>query len=195
MATKYAQEIPMNSFELTEQLIHSTFEKIIRIATERRDQLLVQLFEMKQDYLRKENTRKKQVTDLEKLIQQVMETSIQQNPILKVQERQLNNLEKEKMKYSEQTPIPFPSFCLEGLDSLLEQLEKLGSIQDIAVPYRNKTEPTRRIEKSGPKKGELFYPHGLALDGNKIYIADGRNSRIQIFSTDGKFIQEFGKGS
>ncbi|KAI6661918.1 E3 ubiquitin-protein ligase TRIM71-like [Oopsacas minuta] len=195
MATQYSEEIPTNHFELTEQLIHSTFEKIIRIATERRDQLLVQLFDMKQDYLRKENTRKKQVAELEKLIQQVMETSIQQNPILKVQERQLNNLEEEKMKYSEQTPIPIPSFNSEGVDSLLEQLEKLGSIQAIAGQqvYRNKTEPIRRIGKPGREKGELYGPQGLALDGDKIYIADTDN-RIQIFSTEGKFIHEFGKG-
>ncbi|KAI6661916.1 Tripartite motif-containing protein 2 [Oopsacas minuta] len=165
MATKYSDEIPINHFELTEQKIHSTFEKVIRIVTERRDQLLVQLFDMKQDYLRKENTRKKQFADLEKMIRQLMETSIQQNEVVN-----------------------------EGLDSLLEQLEKLGSIQDIAVLYRNKIEPIRRIGKPGREKGELNYPDGLTLDGDKIYIADTGNNRIQIFSTEGKFIQEFGKG-
>ncbi|KAI6657769.1 hypothetical protein LOD99_512 [Oopsacas minuta] len=164
MATKYAQEIPMNSFEQAEQLIHSTFGKIIRIATERRDQLLLQLFDMKQDYLRKENTRKTQVADLEKMIRQFNETSIQQSEI--------------------------------RLDSLLGQLEKLGSIQNTAEQqvYKNKTNPIRRIGKPGNKKGELNRPYGLALDGDIIYIADTNNKRIQIFSTEGKFIHEFGKG-
>ncbi|KAI6661383.1 E3 ubiquitin-protein ligase TRIM71-like [Oopsacas minuta] len=196
MATKYSEEISTNHFELTEQLIHSTFEKIIRIATERRDQLLVQLFDMKQDYLRKENTRKKQFAELEKMIRQLMETSIQQNEVVKFQEDQIKNWKKEQKKYEIETPIPIPSFYPEGLDSLLEQLEKLGSIQDIAVQqvYRNKTEPIRRIGKPGSEKGELYYPNGLALDGDKIYIADVGNNRIQIFSTEGKFIHEFGKG-
>ncbi|KAI6655634.1 E3 ubiquitin-protein ligase TRIM71-like, partial [Oopsacas minuta] len=94
----------------------------------------------------------------------------------------------------ENTPIPIHSFYTDGLDSLLEQLEKLGSIQEITIPYRNKTKPIRRIGKPGSEKGELNNPHGLALDGDKIYIADMGNNRIQIFSTKGKFIREFGKG-
>ncbi|KAI6658684.1 E3 ubiquitin-protein ligase TRIM71-like [Oopsacas minuta] len=194
MATKYTQEIPTNHFEPAEQLIHSTFEKIIRIATERRDQLLVQLFDIKQDYLRKENTRMKQLAELEKLIQQLMETSIQQNEVVKFREEQMKQTRAEIQKHENETPIPIPSLNTEGLDSLLEQLEKFGSIQEIAVVYRNKTEPIRNIGGKGSKKGELYCPHGLALDGDKIYIADTYNNRIQIFSTEGKFIHEFGKG-
>ncbi|KAI6647398.1 E3 ubiquitin-protein ligase TRIM71-like isoform X2 [Oopsacas minuta] len=195
MATKYSDEIPTNHFEQAEQKINSTFEKIIRIATERRDQLLVQLIDKKQDYLRKENTRQKQLADLEKMIRQLMETSIQQNEVVKFQEDQIKNWKKEQKKYEIETPIPIPSFNSECLDSLLEQLEKLGSIQDTAVLYRNKTGPIRRIGKYGREKGELTYPHGLALDGDKIYIADHNNHRIQIFFTEGKFIHEFGKGA
>ncbi|KAI6661269.1 PKD domain-containing protein, partial [Oopsacas minuta] len=160
----------------------------------RRDQLLVQLFNMKQDYLRKENIRKKQVADLEKMIRQFNETSIQQNEIVKFQEEHMLQTRAEIQKYEKETPVPFPSFNTEGLASLLEQLEKLGSIQDIAVLYRNKTEPIRRIGKYGSVKGELKYPNGLALDGHNIYIANTGNKRIQIFSTEGKFIHEFGKG-
>ncbi|KAI6655453.1 RING finger protein nhl-1-like, partial [Oopsacas minuta] len=194
MATKYPDEIPTNHFELTEQLIHSTFEKIIIIATERRDQLLVQLFDIKQDYLNKENTRKKQIVDLKKLIQQLMETSIQQNEVVKFQEEQMRQTRAEIQKHENETPIPIPSLNTEGLDSLLKQMGMLGSFQDITVPYRNKTEPSRSIGGKGSKKGELRYPRGLALDGDKIYVADARNRRIQIFSTEGKFIHEFGKG-
>ncbi|KAI6658681.1 Tripartite motif-containing protein 2 [Oopsacas minuta] len=194
MATKYSDENPTNHFELTEQLIHSTFERIIRIATEQRDQLLVQLFGMKQDYLRKEVTRKKQIADLEKLIQQLMETNIQQNEVVKFQEEQMRQTRAEIQKCENETPIPIPSLNTEGLDSLLKQLEMLGFIQDIAVLYRNKTEHIRSIGGKGSKKGALYYPLGLALDGDKIYIADANNNRIQIFSTEGKFIHEFSKG-
>ncbi|KAI6653476.1 RING finger protein nhl-1-like, partial [Oopsacas minuta] len=194
MATKYPDEIPSNQFGLAEQLIHSTFELVIRIARVRRDQLLAQLLDIKQDYLRKENTRKKQVADLEKIIQQLMETNIQQNKVVKFQEKQMGEIRAEIQKYEDETPVPIPSPNTEGLNSLIEQLEKLGSIQDIAVLYRNKTEPIRRIGRKGSKKGKLDFPGGLALDGDKIYIADTDNNRIQIFSTEGKFIHEFGKG-
>ena len=40
----------------------------------------------------------------------------------------------------------------------------------------------------------MHYPSGLTLNRNEsIYIADTFNSRIQIFSTAGKFVAEFGK--
>ncbi|KAI6661699.1 E3 ubiquitin-protein ligase TRIM71-like [Oopsacas minuta] len=193
MATQYPDEIPTNHFELAEQMIYSTFDKIIKIATERRDQLLVHLFDIKQDYLRKENTRKEKVAELEKLIQQLMETNIQQNEVVKFQEEQMRQTRAEIQKHEKETPVPFYSFNTEGLDSLIEHLEKLGSIQEIAVPYRNKTEPIRKIGGKGSNHGELNFPHEVALDGDKIYIADAKNTRIQIFSTEGKFIYEFGK--
>ncbi|KAI6660161.1 hypothetical protein LOD99_10553 [Oopsacas minuta] len=87
----------------------------------------------------------------------------------------------EIQKHENEPPIPIPCLNTEGLDSLLEQLEKLGSIQDIAVLYRNKTEPIKKIDG---KKGEVYVPRGLAIDGDMIYIADGNNKRRQIFSTE-----------
>ena len=122
------------------------------------------------------------------------EISLQQNEIAKLNKDQIKNLEKEKNKYEAPTPIPIPSVVTEGLDCLLEQLIRLGSIQDTAGLYINKTNPVRSIGKPGSKKGELNGPLGLALDGEKIFVADNNNSRIQIFSMEGKFIQEFGKG-
>ena len=44
----------------------------------------------------------------------------------------------------------------------------------------------------GKEKGGLNDPSGLTLYRN-IYIADTNNSKIQIFSTAGKFVAEFGK--
>ena len=54
--------------------------------------------------------------------------------------------------------------------------------------------PIRKFGEVGYKKGELDYPHGLTLYRNEsIYIADTLNSRIQIFSTAGEFLEEFGR--
>ena len=47
--------------------------------------------------------------------------------------------------------------------------------------------------QSGTSAGQFNNPHGIALapDGS-LYIADTNNNRIQHFSTDGKFIKEWG---
>ena len=196
MASRFPQsELPTNAFIELEQLIHSTFDRIIGAATEKRDQLLVQLNDMKLDYLNKEETRKKQVSELEKMIKQQKEMNIEQNSIVKVQEEQIKNLQKELKKYEKPTPVPVPGHSTEGLESLLEQLRRFGTIEELGGPYRERINPVKKFGTHGNEKGEFCYPCGLTLYRNEsIYIADTYNSRIQIFSTAGEFVAEFGGG-
>ena len=195
MASRFSQsELPLNAFIEVEQLIGSTFDRIIGAATERRDQLLVHLNDMKLDYLNKGETRKKQVSELEKMIKQLKEMSIEQNPIVKVKEEQLKNLQKELKKYENPTPVPVPAVSTEGLGSLLEQLWRYGTVEELGGPYRGRINPVKKFRTKGEKKGEFDYPRGLTLYRNEsIYIADTENNRIQIFSIAGKFLAEFGK--
>ena len=195
MASRFPQsELPTSAFIEVEQLISSTFDKIIGAANERRDQLLVQLNDMKLDYLNKEETRKKQFSELEKIIKQLREMNIEQNPILKVQEEQIKNLQKELKKYENPTPVPFPGYRTEGLESLLEQLRGFGTVEEVGRPYREKINPVKNFGCKGKEKGEFDFPNGLTLYRNEsIYIADTCNRRIQIFSTAGKFVAEIGK--
>ena len=194
MASRFPQgELPTNAFIEVEQLIRSSFDRIIGAAIERRDQLIVQLNDMKLDYLNKEEIRKKEVSELEKIIEQLREMNIEQNSILKVQEEQVKNLQKELKKYEKPTQVPVPDYSTEGLECLLEQLRRFGTIEELGGTYREKINPVRKFGTKGKEKGELYYPHGLTLYRNEsIYIADTWNSRIQIFSTAGKFVAEFG---
>lgn len=44
----------------------------------------------------------------------------------------------------------------------------------------------------GDGPGQFNLPHGIALDSaGRVYVADRENSRIQIFSGDGKFLSEW----
>ena len=195
MASRFPQsELPINAFIEVEQLIRSTFDTIIRAATERRDQLLVQLNDMRLDYLNKEETRIKQVSELEKIIKQLNEMNIEQNPIVKLQKKQVKNMEEQLKTYEKLTPVPFPAASTEGFESLLEQLRRFGTVEEVGGPYREMVNPVRKFGKEGEEKGELNFPSGLTFYRNgSIYIADTFNNRIQIFSTAGKFIAEFGK--
>ncbi|MEE8483620.1 MAG: hypothetical protein V3S46_03400, partial [Nitrospinota bacterium] len=59
--------------------------------------------------------------------------------------------------------------------------------------------PKERIDlinqwgKSGGEPGEFNEPMGIAVDtdGN-VFVADARNSRVQKFTDDGKFILQWG---
>ena len=171
MATRFPKiQLPTNTFVEVEQLIRSTFDRIIGAATERRDQLLVQLSDMKLDYLNKEETRKKQFSELEKIIKQMREMNIAQNPILKLQEIQIKNLQKELKKYENPTPAPLPAISTEGLESLMEQLRRYGTVEELGGPYREKINPVKKFGTEGKKKGELNNPAGLTLYRNEMYL-------------------------
>ena len=195
MASRFSQsELPTNAFIKVEQLIRSNFDRIIGATTERRDQLLLKLNDMKLDYLNKEETRNKQFSELGKMIKQLNEMNIEQNPIVKLQEDQVKNLVEQLKTYEKPTPVPVPAVSTEGLESLLEQLRGFGTVEELGGPYRERINPVKKFGKCGEKKGELYDPYGLTLYRNEsIYIADTWNNRIKIFSTHGKFVAEFGK--
>ncbi len=44
----------------------------------------------------------------------------------------------------------------------------------------------------GSENGQFNDPTGLALSGNKLFVSDARNGRIQVFDLVGKFIRSFG---
>jgi DNA-binding beta-propeller fold protein YncE len=45
--------------------------------------------------------------------------------------------------------------------------------------------------KRGNGAGEFMQPHGLALDSqNRLFVADRGNNRVQVITTDGKFIMD-----
>lgn len=46
---------------------------------------------------------------------------------------------------------------------------------------------------SGSNSGEFSHPRGMTIIGDRIYIVDSDNHRIQVFDTAGGFIDEFGQ--
>lgn len=52
----------------------------------------------------------------------------------------------------------------------------------------------RTIGTRGTGPGRLDNPISVAVHGNLVYVTDTGNSRISVFTTDGKFVSVFGKG-
>ncbi|HEU0039625.1 MAG TPA: NHL repeat-containing protein, partial [Verrucomicrobiae bacterium] len=50
------------------------------------------------------------------------------------------------------------------------------------------------IGRAGTGPGEFNRPEGICVDAqDRLYVADSCNHRIQIFSSDGKFIRQYGR--
>ena len=188
-------DIKLNRFAEVEQLIKSTSEEIILSVTERRDQLLVQLTELKLEYIWEEETRMKQLEELEKIVKNLKSASIQQNEILQFQEDQLYRTQLEIQKIQQAIHIPYPTLFIDDVQPLLQQLKNFGSLKDLAAPYKHKFKPVNRFGKLGSDKGMLNFPRGIVLDDEqRMYIADLNNSNVRVLSSNGKFIEDFGKG-
>lgn len=44
----------------------------------------------------------------------------------------------------------------------------------------------------GSGDGQLRQPYGVTTEGDRVYVADGGNQRIQVFNNDGNFVDTFG---
>lgn len=53
----------------------------------------------------------------------------------------------------------------------------------------------RTIGRPGTGRGEIFLPQGITVQDttNHVWISDGENDRLQVFTRDGKFIKTVGK--
>jgi len=49
------------------------------------------------------------------------------------------------------------------------------------------------IGKPGSGNGDLFHPTNIAIEGDRLYVSDTTNFRVQIFSLDGKPLSRFGQ--
>ena len=185
----------LNSFDTLEELIRDTFTLIIATAIERRDRLLSNLSEIKECYRIKEETRVREMNDLEKMIEQLNEMFVQQNKIAKLHKEHINNVQEELEQCMVPVPVPVLGFNSFGTNGLIKQLSKLGSIEETADLYKDKIQPIRSFGKEGGKKGELNAPVDIKLDGSsRIFVADHWNKRVQIFTPEGKSVGEIGKG-
>ena len=157
----------LDVFERVDKHIHSFFDIILWRVAERRDKLLEQLNNMKLEYLKKEELRKKQVEELEKIIKRMSGISIQDNTVADVRLSQVNQLESELEKFQLPTPIPFPMFRAEDLKPYIEQLDELGVIESSSI-HCIKRNPVRSIGKE-----ELNRPFGIYLDQDgTVYVCD-----------------------
>ena len=92
---------------------------------------------------------------------------------------------------AKQTEKVFPNF----VRSLSKQKNQAMSREDASKLYPAEIIPEKSFGHKGNKPGEMNGPLGITIDRKqRVYVADCYNSRIQVFSIDGVFLCEFGRG-
>ena len=197
MATNQPTTITTNEFQLFDCVathITNTFDLLIGQLIARRDALLTALQVMKEDYISKETTRKASITELEGLIRQMEEASIKVNTNFQIQQDAIDLYRRNIKQKQTPTKHPLPFFSCPSLSQLEAQIAEFGDLKE-GVDYSQKKEPIMAVGKKGTADNELSAT-GLAIDelNQLIYIADLRNSRIQVVSFAGNFLKRFGQG-
>ena len=160
-------DIKLNRFAEVEQLIKSTSEEIILSVTERRDQLLVQLTELKLEYIWEEETRMKQLEELEKIVKnKICEYSTERNLTVS---RRPTIPDSARNPFQQAIHIPYPTLFIDDVQPLLQQLKNFGSLKDLAAPYKHKFKPVNRFGKLGSDKGMLNVPRGIVGYEQRMY--------------------------
>ena len=161
----------------------------------RRDALLRKLQDMKEDYLRKESTRKAAREELLATQLHLHELSLKVNEN-KQYHQQATDFYKERIQELEPpTKLPLPFLSCPTLNELRTAISEFGKVKECKLDYSLKKQPVLAVGKRGSRDNELSRPAGLALDevNQLIYIADCDNRLIQVVSFEGKFLKRFGQ--
>ena len=197
MAAKYPQEILVlepESLDTVEISVRKTFNSLIQQLIEKRDQLVKQICETRDEYKLKETKRTKNLRELKEKIRKTQEENAE--CYSEINDSVIKHLSAQREEYEHLNPIPTPpQLNTSHLDELRNQIERFGALEYPTQIYTSKLSPIRSIGRKGKGDGELYKPYGVVIDGKgNIFIADTGSSRIQLISLEGQFIREFGKG-
>ena len=186
---------PMAQFDSVATRIHQTFDPLIAQLIARRDALLLELSQLREDYSNKETTRRAAIQEIETAQQQILMLSLKVNINIPVHQQAADAYNQGLQQLETPTKLPCPHFTCPTLHKLESLIAEFGEVVDWEVPdYSLKREPVLTAGKFGTGVNELR-AMGLAIDESNefIYLADWGNERVQIVSFKGDFIKQFGQ--
>ena len=186
---------PEQKLENIKMQINHTFALLSQYLSERRDLLLSQVARVTEGYFKN--------LELDRAIHEMMQSRDQliatMTSNLNVSSLDTHKLLLERdieMKMAEKVPLGNLEFV--GFRCYSEKIRKAINeidLYDLSPEYVGRENPFLTACYEGSDDGELFNPKGIALDRarNEVYVCDTGNSRIQVFSTVGVYVRQFGR--
>ena len=84
------------------------------------------------------------------------------------------------------------AFTHSDTHTLLKEIAKMGKITEVKGFYSQKVKPIRSFGRYRSEE-KLCRPRGVTIEKGSIYVSDTANSRVQVFSTKGEYLTEFGQ--
>ena len=186
---------PEQKLENIKMEVIQTFEVLYQYLVERRNYLLTRLDQIKDNYVKN--------FELERAIEQMrltkdqiiatMTSNLIGDPLYALNQ----TLDREiGIKTAEKVPID--NFEFIEFRCYSEKIRKaIGEIDlyELSPEYVGRENQVLTSCYKGDKNGELDNPHGIVLDRarNEVYVCDKGNSRIEVLSTIGEYVRQFGR--
>ena len=198
MATNIPIIVPTNlmaEFDSVATRIYQIIDPLIAQLIARRDALLLELSQLREDYSNKEATRRDAIQEIETAQQHMQMLSLKVNINIPVHQQAADAYKKGLQQLETPTQLPCPHFRCPTLHKLESLITKFGKVVDWEVPdYSLKREPVLTAGKFGTGVNELSATCLAIEESNEfIYLADYDNKRVQIVSFKGDFIKRFGQ--
>ena len=191
-----------NVFQRVRREIEELFHTLIEKVNDRREVLLTQLNQWEEEFNR---TRTSCIQSLEEITKEQTEmeqflATLKLNKARTSMEKGIADLINEISEKEQKLHYPQVRFVSDG-NYLNSKISKFGSLSKESnnVLVRNYTQlskPVKVFGTFGKGKGEFTSPKGVVIDNynQRIFIADKYNSRIQVWSLEGDYLSEFGRG-
>ena len=183
----------LNSDEKLEKLkieILRTFEELSNYLSIHKQKLLSRLIRIKEGYDKNTelNAAIVQLRIVKDTATKVMKSNLLES-ISKDFDGRLKVIEDSKVEVEDLDLISFRCYS----DKIRKSIDQIDLIE-LIPEYVGREHPILSKCKTGSGKGEFMNPRGITFDKiqNKVYVCDSSNHRIQVFDTNGKFLNSFG---
>ena len=188
---------PVPHVDTVEIAINEAFNQIVFCVNQRREAVLTEYRELRNEIPTRPRTRAREEEELIKMKTET-ERNLQMNKFHDLQQQMLAGIEQKLAEVRK--PLPETRVVFRSQSAPLEQLiAELGEILEevvISVPNYQNMRPVVTVVKEGKAPGELLSPHAVAIDiNNRIFIAEGsvsqQHARISVFSEKGEYQTSF----
>ena len=202
MATKFPELIPVPIIDPVSIQINQSIDRLVLFLEQRRVQLLTELRDSREE-VRENQVARQQMEQQVAETRAFLEGQITHNKLHSMQGRMIRDLEAKMAELQVAPPPPQEVRFLCDTRNLEEHIAHLGEIVRLDIPpippmpeipnYAAFQQPIVAVGKQGTAPGELKSPRGVAIEAEfgHIYVADWSNSRIQIFSKTGDYLNQF----
>ena len=197
MATQFPETVPVPRVDPIALQINQSIDRLILSLEQRRAQLLSDLRDRREEMRANQVARRDMETQIAET-RALLEEQLTHNKLHSVHGRIVAELEATRAEIEANVPHPGDIKFLCDTRDTEERIARLGEIVQLDIPtvpnYAAFLQPSVAVGKRGKAPGELYWPRGVTIElsSGHIYVADRYNSRIQIFSEAGDYINHFG---